>query len=177
MSEVIGTATIYGTYATAAAYIADRFGTRYAAWLELDPTIQKQTLVNAADYLNRQSWADVANTFVKRDALVDAEGRLVFDLASYELAVLVADDETITDSDDQGSNIQRVDAGGAGVTYFNPTSAQRGTATRLPQILMDLIGMYLGDSATGGPDGGDGQSGSDRNPFDRRHGDDRWRPF
>jgi hypothetical protein len=129
------TATIYGTLVDAQAYVAERFGARYDAWAALNPTEQLKTLVNAADYLNRQKWIATADTFAERNAITDADGRLVFQISSYELGVLVNEDETITDLADQGTNISRVYAGGAGVDYANPTSVRTGSATQLPPLL------------------------------------------
>ena len=178
MSETIGTATIYGTYADAVLYIADRYGTRYAAWRALDAATQKQTLVNAADYLNRKAWIDTAATFDLRDAIVDADAQPLFQIAEYELAALVVQDQSTTDKADQGSNIQSAMAGGGvGVTFFNPTSTRTGSATLLPAILMDLVGAYLAASDVGGPDGGGGQSGSACNPYDSINSHDRTRPY
>lgn len=159
MSEVIGTATIYGTYADAALYVADRYGSRYTAWTALSVAVRKQTLVSAADLLNAQAWIDEADTFAERDAIQ------AFKDASYEIGVLLVEDEDLTNVTDQGGNIQAANAGGAGVTFFSQTSSARGSAPVLPPIIMRLVGSYLAASATGGPSAPSGQSGSCRNPF------------
>lgn len=182
MSETVtltggATAQIYGTFAGAIAYLTTMFGDRYTAWLELVTDDQKRTLAAATRFLDRQTWVDAVDAFALRDALVSADGVPLFQVSSYELAALVSDDSSVLDAVDQGTNIKSADAGGAGVTYFNPTSAQRGTATKLPQALMDLVGVYLSASESVGPDGGSGSPGSCRNPFAHRSETDRTRPF
>jgi hypothetical protein len=164
MSEVVTiggsyTATIYGTFAGATAYLQTQYGDAYTAWLALAADDQKRTLAAATRFLDRQAWNEDADTFAERDA------NEAFQTASYELAALVAEDSTIIAALDQGSNIQSVNAGGAGVSYFNPTSAVRGTAPTLPPILMQLVGGYLAISEVGGPDGGESQDSCARNPF------------
>lgn len=169
-----GTGTIYGTFANAKAYLSAMFGDQYATWLDLaDDDARKQTLIAAARFLDRQSWVDDVNTFTLRDTLAS----LAFQLASYELGAFVADDPSVLAVTDQGTNIQAVNAGGAGVTFFNPTSQRQGSAPKLPPILMDLVGVYLANNAIGGPDGGSGQSGSACNPFDSINTHDRTRPW
>ncbi len=165
MSELVTisagvTATIYGTYAAATAYLSAMFGDAYTAWLALIPADQKRTLVAATRYLDRQSWTDDYDTFAERDALE------AFQLASYELAALVAEDPAVIAVTDAGSNISKVNAGGAGVEYFNPTSARFGSATKLPPILQDLVGQYLAAATAGlAAIGGDGEAGCARDPF------------
>jgi hypothetical protein len=154
------TGTIYGTQAAGEAYIGGSYGATYTAWLALATAPRKQTLIAAARYLDRQSWADDYDTFAERDA-VEA-----FQFASYELAVLIARDAAIVTKADQGNNIQSVGGGGApSVTYFSPTSAARGSATVLPPVLHALIGSYLAATSSA-VYGGSGLSGSDENPFD-----------
>lgn len=152
--------TIYGTRAAAVAYITSMYGDAYTAWLALSTDNQNRTLVAAGRYIDRQVWVAAYDTFAERDALA------AFPTATYELAALIADDPSVISVTDQGTNIARVYAGGAGVDYFNPTSAKTGSAPKLPPILMDLIGAYLASSAVGGPQGGASQSSGASNPFD-----------
>lgn len=180
MSETLtltggATGQTYGSFAGATTYIAGMFGDQYETWRDLEPDDQKRTLIAATRFLDRQVWTEAVDTFALRDAVV-VDGASLFQNACYELAALVADEPTVIAVTDQGSNIQAVDAGGAGVTYFNPTSSRQGTAPRLPQILMDLIGGYLSSSSTG-VFGGSGASGSCENPFDERNDFKRWDPF
>jgi len=89
MSEVVAigayNATIYGTFAAATAYLQTQYGDAYTAWLALAADDQKRTLAAATRYLDRQVWVADADTFAERDALE------AFQLASYELAAMVAD--------------------------------------------------------------------------------------
>ncbi len=172
------TGTIYGTFAGALAYLGGSFGDAYTAWLALSTADQKRTLIAAARYLDRQSWIDDVDTLALRDAYVlDDATTYPFQLASYELAAAVADDADVLVAPDTGTNVARVFAGGAGVDFANPTSVRGGTASVLPPILQALIGGYLATSATAGPDGGSGESGSCRNPFADCADYDRNRPF
>lgn len=159
MSGTFSGSTFYGTQAGAEAYLGARLGDRYTLWSGLDDDTKQRSLVSAADYLNALAWKPEADTFAKRDATAAIVS------ASYELAALGAEDPEIFGLADQGSNIQSVNAGGAGVTYFNPTSARGGTASRLPTVIARLLQPYLAASTSGGPFGGFGQSGSDCNPF------------
>jgi len=175
MSEVVAigayNATIYGTFAAATAYLQTQYGDAYTAWLALAADDQKRTLAAATRYLDRQVWVADADTFAERDALE------AFQLASYELAAMVAEDPAVISTLDQGSNIQSVGAGGAQVTYFAPTSAKRGSAPTLPPILMQLVGGYLAISEIGGPDGGESVSNDASNPFSDCSDFDRGDPY
>lgn len=140
-------AQIYGAFAAAGDYVATMFGDTYAAWVALTADQQKQTLIAATRYLDAQAWNEDADTFAERDAIA------AFPQASYELAVMIADDASVIGAADSGTNIRAVGAGSARVEFFNPTSAARGTATVLPPLLMRLVGAYLaanGASASGG---------------------------
>lgn len=165
------TGTIYGTFAAAEAYVGASYGPTYTAWLALADGPQKQTLIAAARYIDRQVWIDDYDTFAERDALE------AFQLASYELAVMIAADPTVASKADQGSNIARVYAGGAGVDFFNPTSTRFGTATKLPPILMDLIGEYLGSTSASTIVTGPGSAGGDENPLSDCVDYDRGEPY
>lgn len=156
--DVVG--TIYGTVLAAEAYIGSRLGDQYAAWLALGENDRNRALVSAASFLDAQEWVADFDTFAERDAST------AFVNASYELAALVAADPDVVAVADQGNNIQSLGAGGATISYFNPTSTRGGTAPRLPPILMRLIGKHLSSAnvsiGIGAPSG---QSGSSSNPF------------
>lgn len=165
MSELItltsgASETIHGTYAGSIAYVAMVSGAAADAWTALTADARKRTLGTAVRYLNAQTWIATANTFALRDAIV------AFTTAQYELAILIAADPGVTSNVDSGSNISSVNAGGAGVTFFNPTSARAGTATRLPPLVQRLVGAYLAASAAiSSIVGGFGQTGSDTGPM------------
>ena len=165
MSELVvlttaQSATIYGSYAAAGDYAATMFGTTYAAWRALLPDDQKRTLIAAARFIDAQAWdTNTAATMAIRDAIA------AFPQASYELAVLIADDPSVLQTLDQGTNVRVVGAGSARVEFFNPSSAVSGTAPIFPPVLMRLIGRYLALSviSTGGAP--DGQACSSDSPF------------
>lgn len=175
MSEVVTigavTATIHGTFAAATEYLTAMYGDQYTTWLGLTTDNQKRTLVAATRYLDRQSWIEAYDTFAERDALE------AFQLASYELAALVADDASIVAVADSGSNIKAVGAGSAKVEFFNPTSVRFGSATRLPPIIQSLLGQYLATTASMAVLGGDGVAGSDDDPMSDCADYDRSQPY
>lgn len=164
-----GTALIYGSYAGAVAYFDVSGSEAATAFADLaNDNARKKKLVDATRYLNKLAWLDAYATFAARDALDlgtgDADVAFPFRAAAYELAALAALDPDVLTVDDQGSNVARVYAGGAGVDFFSQTSSQRGTAPALPGVLMPLIGAYLA-----APDlsveAGAGETGSCVNPF------------
>ena len=165
-----GTATIYGTLAAAIAYLDVSSSEAAAAFraLAATPDEQKRKLVDATRYLNSLGYVTGYTTFAARDALDlgtgDADAAFPFRAACYELAALAVLDPDVLVVEDQGSNIARVYAGGAGVDYFSQTSAQQGTAPVMPAVVMALIGSYLATSASS-VDGGSGATGSSVNPF------------
>lgn len=159
-------ARIYGSLAGALTYL----GSESTDWDDLatDETLQR-LFVRAGRYLDHLPWEDDYSTFAARDALDLDDGSVgdaafPFRAASYELARLALADESVLTVADQSSNIQSLGAGGAQVTYFSPTSVERGTATALPPVLMKLIGGYLQAPSLAAA-GGRGQSGSCVNPF------------
>lgn len=167
--STLETETIHGTFALAKSYIAIMYGPTYDAWTALaTDDLKKKTLAAAVRYLNVQVWGADADTFAERDAIAE------FEKAQYELAVLIAADPNVIALADQGSNIQSVSAGGASVSYFNPTTKN---ATKLPPILMRLIGSYLTATNVSGPEGGSGQTGSCTNPMSSCSDYDRREPY
>lgn len=165
-----GSATIYGTLAAAIAYLDTSSSDASVAFraLAATPDEQKRKLVDATRYLNRLGYVDGYTTFAARDALDlgtgDADAAFPFRAATYELAALAVLDPDVLVVEDQGSNVSRVYAGGAGVDFFSQTSAQQGTAPTMPASILAIIGGYL---ATVDLDvsGGTGATGSDVNPF------------
>jgi len=167
--------TIYGSYADAVDYVTLMFGAQYTAWLALGVEDRGRSLVAATRYLDAQVWNDDADTFVERDALA-VDGVDVFAVASYELAVLIAADPSLTSNLSAGSNIQSVSAGGAGVSYFAPATVEAGTATKLPTIVQRLIGAYLGTGSVS-VIGGFGNAGDCESPFSECEDYDRGEPY
>lgn len=163
--------TIHGTLVAARAYLAMMPGPAYDTWRSLvgagatADDAQKRTLAAAVRLLNAQVWSSSYDTFAKRDVVT------AFETAQYELAVLIANDPALPTLANQGSNIQSVSAGGASVTYFNPTTK---AAAKLPPILMRLVGAYLGAPPLAAPSG---QTGSCVNPLSDCADYDRKEPY
>ncbi len=185
MSETItftngAQARIYGSRAGALGYL----GGETTDWdtVETDEDLQR-LLVRASRYLDRLPWSTDYTDFDVRDAVDLADGSLgdaafPFRAAMYELARLALDDDSVLTVDDQGSNIQSMGAGGAQITFFSPTSSQRGTAAILPLPVLKLIGGYLDASADDiAAEGGDGDTGSCVNPFGPCRDFDRNEPW
>lgn len=141
---------VYGDLPSAKAYLAASVGPGPDAWNALvaagagSDTQLSMLVVSAYRYLERQSW----NPTTAPDAATRS-GILAFQQAEYELAALALANPTILGTTDQGSNVMILSAGPVKVEYFRPTSAAAGTATKLPQVVMDLIGSYLYAVATG----------------------------
>jgi hypothetical protein len=165
-------ATIYGTFVAAGNYAATMFGATFTAWLALAPDDQKRTLIAAARFVDAQAWDPAtAIDMPTRDLIA------VFPQATYELAVMIADDPTVMQVQDQGTNVRVVGAGSARVEFFNPTSALFGTAPVLPPAIMRLIGRYLASTTvlTGGAP--DGHAGDCASPFSSDAEYLRWWPY
>lgn len=170
--------TTYGTYAAAVIYIDSQSGAAYRAWELRSVSDRKRDMLTATRYLDRQLWLDAYDTFTERDAYVLADAiTYPFVFATYELAAMIAADASVVTKADQGSNIARVYAGGAGVDFFNPTSLKFGSADKLPPILMALIGSLLaGGSAAVLAAVGPGVAGEDDNPLSDCEDFDRGEP-
>lgn len=151
-------------------YIGARFGSSYRAWEALSEDDQERTLVSASDYFDRLTWQGTATHVLDgqpwsrqwpRSGLM-RDGQPVDPLtipvevmqATYELAVLIGNDESVITATDSGSNVQSLGAGPASISFFRPTSAVDGTATRLPQVINQLVGRWLATAAGRGGIGG-----------------------
>jgi len=139
----------------ASAYINDRFGPNYTAWLDLEDVDKSRTLTSANDIISRLPFADGVDPLTTPDIIA----------AGFELAVQINADPDLPNKIDQGTNISSVQGGGGvGVSYFAPTSAASGTATVLPVVVQRLVGKYL---ATPTEEGSFGQSGKGCSAFAR----------
>ena len=163
--------TVYGNYAAGVIYVDSQLGDAYRAWETLTAPDRKRAMLSATAYIDRQSWIEAYDTFAERDVLA------AFVTASYELAALVASDPDVVAALDQGSNIARVYAGGAGVDFHFPTSPKSGTAPTLPPVIESLLGRYLLSATGSGPQGGSGVSGDCHNPASDCCDFDRTEPY
>jgi hypothetical protein len=151
------TATIYGTFALATAYLQTQFGDAYTAWLALSTDNQKRALAAAARYLDRLTWVDDYDTFAERDALA------AFPTASYELAAAAAANAGLLSG--TASNVSSVSDGGTLVSYFYAGAVRVGTTVKLPSIVHELVGQYLATADLLAVFGGTGVEGDEDNPF------------
>lgn len=159
MSETItlttATATIYGSRAGARAYL----GAERADWdLASDAALstdQKRALVKAMRFLDRLAWASDYDTFAERDAVTAIVN------ASYELAALVYDDDTILEDAGSAEAVTSVAAGGDSVTY-----AVGVKRSPVPGVAYLMLAPYLATTVDDAAyDGSDGQEGGTTNPF------------
>lgn len=165
--QVTITAVAYNSYvnvADADAYFAA--SVNFATWSALTADAKGRAIISAVRFLDRMKWqgqkTDPTNALEwPRSGLSYPDGtpvdpatlptRLV--QATCELSVAIVNDPSIIGAPGTGSNIERVKAGSVEVDFFRPTI---GTIydTRLPLIVMDLIGFWLagfGDDAGVGP--------------------------
>jgi hypothetical protein len=154
---------VYGGLTKATAYIGARIGDAYTAWRALDEDDQERTLVTATSYVDSFTWTGTANAFdsttlawprsditdVNGDTLSNAAQLAIIERAVFELAALAADDPDVFALLDGSANIASVGAGGASVTYFNPTSTTDGSASKFPNALIDrLLARFLAATTT-----------------------------
>ncbi len=132
--------------ADAIEYVTAMYGTTYTAWLALATISQGRTLVAATRYMDRLGLVDDAGVALTHSTTEQP----VLD-ACAELAVLIGDDPDIVSTFDGSSNIASVNAGTAGVAFFNPTTTKGGTATKLPYIIQQLLGPYLPSASATAP--------------------------
>lgn len=156
------TITIYGDLAGAKAYCAGIIGPSGDAWRALLDNEKSRSLVSARYYLDRQAWqgsrTDPAQALDwPREDVVYADSTPVpsdsvpvevID-AEYELAVMLVADASTYTAADSGTNTKMLKAGPLEIEYFKPTT---GRATKLPQVIMDLVGEFLASAVavTGG---------------------------
>ena len=142
---------IYGTLAAANTYMNARLGAE--SWSVADATNKSKALVSATRFVDRQNWqsqkVDIATPQAlefPRTGLIDKDGIAVSELAvpvlveeaTYEMALSILADATVTDNASAGSNVKLVKAGTAEVRFFRQT-----TGSKLPTAAHELIGLWL----------------------------------
>jgi hypothetical protein len=142
------------------AYLKAGVGAGGDAWRALitaeDDDGRARLLVSATRLLARQRWQGTKTvstqaTAFPRDSVTGPDGEAVEDGttpqalidAEYELAGLLAADASIATAANSGSNIASLTAGPVAVTYFQPTISVAAGATKMPAVIMDLVGPYL----------------------------------
>lgn len=148
-------------------YITARFGPQYTAWLALGDDDASRTLVSAADYIDSYAWQGTATGQVLVNGVLTPTTRqwprtgvLVNGVqldptlipqqivnAQFELAVMLLQDPTLSNSVDSGSNVSSLGAGPARLSFFRPTSVLDGNATVLPPLINRMIGQFLASAS------------------------------
>lgn len=140
-------------------YINAQYGPTYSAWMLLSDDDKGRTLTTATRFLDSFQWQGTptgivgalptslqwprTGVFVDGVELDPTTVPTQVVQACFELAVMIADDPSLPQNSDAGSNVQSMGAGGANLSFFRPTSAAEGTAPRLPPLIDRLIGRFL----------------------------------
>ena len=159
MALVVGSNS-YGSRAEADTYFNDSL--RKAEWSALTTSTKDQGLIEATRVFERQTWAgekespsqDLAFgrtglTGKEGEVLTPAETLEIAKEAQFEYAIfLIADIDQLDQRDATGTNIKKVEAGSAKVTYFKSSNG-----SRFPLIVQDLIGSFFGGDKSSGASG------------------------
>jgi hypothetical protein len=139
---------------------------------------RKRLIVDATRMVDRHRWQGTANgldgttlAFPRDDielegaAASDADQLALVEDAVAELVAILAVKSSTYSQADTGSNIKAAGAGKARVEFFGPTRTKDGSATKLPTVVHDLIGMWLASQSPGavGSIGGASSSSSESN--------------
>jgi len=145
--------TVYGDSAGLKAYMAAHMNS--SAYDSATSNNRKKAHVSATRWLDRANWqgqkydlATPQELEFPRTGLTDKDWNEVdetivptaVEQATYELVLYLLDDETATQSLDQGSNVKRVQAGSAQVEFFKGTD---GKYPRFPTEAHELIRYFL----------------------------------
>ena len=145
----------YGTRAEADAYFDDSI--RQASWDAFSTSQKDQGLIEATRILERQQWSGTKEVpsqdlhfpatgiiDCSGTALSAAESLDVMQEAQYEYALALLSDPTLIDNRDAtGSNIKKLEASTAKITYFKSP-----TGTRFPLPVTDLIKCFFAGSGS-----------------------------
>lgn len=140
-------------------YINAQYGPTYSAWMLLSDDDKSRTLTTSTRFIDSFQWQGTATGIVgalptslqwpRTGVFVDGveldpttvPPQVV--QACFELAVMIADDPSLTQNADAGSNLRSMGASGANLAFFRPTSAADGSAPRFPPLIDRLIGRFL----------------------------------
>lgn len=161
----------HSVYAITTDAVADAdgyFGARLgaASWTAATTLSKQQALVSATRMLDRRATFSGTKTVAAQalqwprdsatrcgEAVTDGTipNEIVYGM--FELALSLLVDADIQNAANNGSNVESVKAGSAGVSFFVPT-ATSGDATIFPTPVMELVRCYLdsaSDVAAGAP--------------------------
>lgn len=153
---------VYGGTTACDDYVLALIGDNSDAYLAASANNRKRMLVSATRYIDRQRWVGEANaldsTTLKwpRDDIEDEDGVVVSDAdqlvlvnqAVFELVALLAGDPDVQAALDSGSNVKSMGAGSAKLEFFSPSSAARGTASKLPTVVDEILGRWLSQNTS-----------------------------
>lgn len=152
---------VYAGLLKASAYIGGKFGPAARKWRGLDEDDKERSLLEATRYLDLRDWAGTPSALGGTTLQFPRTGTGITDdaatqlarveIAVCELALLIASDPSLPDAIDGGSNIRVLDADGAKIEFFAPTSVADGNATVMPPVVQRLLGRYT--AAAGGGSG------------------------
>lgn len=142
-------------------------------WDALDEERKAQALITATRMIDRQTWSGEKTSGAQdlqwpRTGVTDKYGnevasdsvpQAILD-ATCELALSLTADASVETKSNTSANIKQLKAGSASIEYFRPT---RGG--RFPTIVQELIGQFLGSSASSSS-GGAVYGNCDRSQFD-----------
>lgn len=170
---------IYDTQADAVIYFTASLSANAIAFIAATPTTQAQSLVMAANMLNRQPWQGTITDPVTpqplawpRIGLTDNYGAAVPSATipqtvingSFELAAALLVNPTLQDSASTSTNVKQVNANPVSVQFFSPVAGGR-----FPVVVMELLGFWLGSmtpSVGGSVAFGTGGPANDCEPHD-----------
>lgn len=155
--------TVYGDLPSAKVYIGGLVGPGATAFLAgvttADDDRRGQMLNSAKNLIDRQSWQGLpvsalpalqwprTGVTVKGVPVDPAVIPVAIVNAEYELAAMLSLDSTVYGAANSGTNVKLARIDKLEVENFRPIAG-----TKLPSVLMDMVGMYLG--ATGSTFGG-----------------------
>lgn len=172
MALVEGTNS-YGNRSEADDYFDDSIN--FATWDAYTNAQKDQGLVEATRVLERQQWGgekEVPSQDLHFPAtgLIDCSGNAVtaaesleiMQEAQYEYALaLLGNSDLLTTRDATGTNIKKLEAGSAKITYFRPE-----TGSRFPLSVTELVScFFLGASSTGSLSGSYASGTDDSSSF------------
>jgi len=171
--------------ADADAYLAATIGSTWSTATALE---KQQAIISAARMLDRAVIWSGARTVASQDlewprdgAANECTGTSVTNgtipdeiaEAEFELANILFADSSVASSSGTGSNIKKVKAGSADVTFFSPT-IETASDTRLPVVVNDIAGCFIATTSTFGGSFGtttdDADVGYCKDDFDRSEG-------